>query len=239
MTVVIEERNNNDYNAYQNIGKQLEGIKTNVGILINNANISVKKYDEYLEYSDHQVVDTIRANIISVLLVTKAVLPFMVENKKGLVLNITSPTGCQPLATSGFFNATKEFVDFFGKTLIAEYSKKNITVQTLNPGFVSDGFSAVAKCCFCFRCFLPTPQRFVSSAIATIGRGEQTSGYWGHAVLAVVLRFVPAWLHSSVYWIYNKFSGSGGGSGGNKNNSLEQEASEMLTVVSDITKRDE
>ncbi|RWS21080.1 hydroxysteroid dehydrogenase-like protein 3 [Leptotrombidium deliense] len=143
LMIVAIEKNYDE--AYQNVQRQFENIKGRIGILINNANVTLSK-EEYLKYSIEQISDTIRCNIISVLMITKKILPFMVQNEKGHILNITSPTGCQPISSSGFFDATKYFVDFFGKTLLAEYAIKNITVQTLNPGFiVAEGDTANSR----------------------------------------------------------------------------------------------
>ncbi|RWS18675.1 Inactive hydroxysteroid dehydrogenase-like protein 1 [Leptotrombidium deliense] len=130
-------------------------------------------------------------------MVTKVVLPFMVTNKKGIVVNISSLAALTPLPLMSVYGASKTFVDYFSSALRYEYKDVNVDVQIISPGFVSTRMTqwtsmrqpSLAR---------PTPEMFAISSIATIGLSSHTSGYWVHGLQSLLITAMPRSLY---YWI--------------------------------------
>lgn len=88
-----------------------------IGILVNNVGIGYKHpeyYDVYGE-SDKTVSDLINCNIMSVTKMTAIVLPNMVKNKRGIIINNASGSGRSPTPLLTVYSATKAYVDFFSR----------------------------------------------------------------------------------------------------------------------------
>ena len=58
---------------------------------------------------------------------TQIVLPGMVSNHRGLILNISSAASMVPVYS--LYGATKSFMNYFSESLACEYKDKGITVQ--------------------------------------------------------------------------------------------------------------
>jgi 3-oxoacyl-[acyl-carrier protein] reductase len=113
-----------------NILKDFNGID----ILINNAGIW-----EYGE-SDKMMIEewekTIRINLTSVFIITKALLPGMKKNKFGKIINISSTAAQRGEAYHSHYAASKGGMISFTKSLAAEVGRYNINVNSVAPGWV-------------------------------------------------------------------------------------------------------
>lgn len=78
------------------------------------------------------------------------------------------------------------FVSKFSEDLAAEYKNRGIIVQCVLPGYVSTKMSKIRKPTF----FAPSPEKYVDSALSTIGIESHTLGYWPHNVLVSNLIFM-------------------------------------------------
>ena len=68
---------------------------------------------------------------------TKAVLPSMLENEWGRIINVASVAGVYGNANMVHYSATKGAVISFTKGLAKELAEYNITVNSVSPGSVS------------------------------------------------------------------------------------------------------
>lgn len=86
---------------YEKIAKEIKGI--GIGILVNNVGVSYAHPEYFLDVPNRdQTFDQIfSCNMVSVVNMTKIVLPIMIGNQKGIILNIASMSGTisQPLLT--------------------------------------------------------------------------------------------------------------------------------------------
>lgn len=67
---------------------------------------------------------------------SRLVLPSMIENDEGAILNVSSVAAFQPLGTMALYAATKAFTQSLSESILYELPRKSkIVVSTLNPSF--------------------------------------------------------------------------------------------------------
>jgi 3-oxoacyl-[acyl-carrier protein] reductase len=123
----------NEVNLERRIIELVSKIKK-VDILVNNAGIW-----EYAEADKMTLVQwnkTMQANLTSMFLITKHVIPLMKKNKFGRIINISSTAGQRGEAYHSHYAASKGAMISFTKSLAAELGKYNITVNSVAPGWV-------------------------------------------------------------------------------------------------------
>jgi NAD(P)-dependent dehydrogenase (short-subunit alcohol dehydrogenase family) len=76
-------------------------------------------------------------NLKSVFLVCRQVLPVMVRQKSGRIVNITSGGGLQGAGGISAYGAAKAGVINFTQTLAVEGKKHNITANAVAPGIIN------------------------------------------------------------------------------------------------------
>lgn len=114
----------------------------NIDILVNNAGLAAGFGS--IEQGNTDDWDTmIDTNVKGLLYVTKAVLPFMVENKKGHIINIASIAGKEVYLNGNVYCASKHAVDALSKAMRIDLLPHNIKVTNIAPGMVDTEFSLV------------------------------------------------------------------------------------------------
>ncbi|XP_063305525.1 very-long-chain 3-oxoacyl-CoA reductase-like [Pelobates fuscus] len=164
---------------YQSIEDGLKGME--IGILVNNVGMTVcDPFERFLDIPNinKAVTDTINCNILSVLQMTRIVLPQMVQRNKGLIINLSSEAGNRPYPLLNVYSATKAFVDFFSRGLHTEYQSKGITVQCVMPLYVSTAMTSHIKTDF----FVKSAGDFAREALNTVGYTNRTSGCLAHSL---------------------------------------------------------
>jgi NADP-dependent 3-hydroxy acid dehydrogenase YdfG len=107
-----------------------------IDILINNAGIMPLSFFKNLKVSEwEQMIDV---NLKGVLYCTAAVIPYMMTNKSGHIVNISSVAGRIVFPAGSVYCATKHAVTAFSEGLRQELSQRyNIKVTCIEPGVVS------------------------------------------------------------------------------------------------------
>ena len=154
---------------------------------MNNVGMSYEHPQEFLELNSTNVDDLINVNIMSLNAMTRAVLPQMVERKKGALINISSFSAAIPTPLLSVYSASKSYVDLFSQGLAKEYSSKGITVQCILPGHVVSNISKIKRSSL----NVPSPDVFVGSALSRLGIDARTCGYWAHDIMNFVSEVVP------------------------------------------------
>ncbi|NQW11564.1 MAG: SDR family NAD(P)-dependent oxidoreductase [Alphaproteobacteria bacterium] len=113
-----------------------------IDVLVNNAGLALGLggADEADIEDWEQMVET---NIMGLLYTTRAVLPQMVANGYGHVVNLGSMAGYWPYPGANVYGATKAFVRQFSFNLRADLVAKNIHVTDIEPGLAESEFSEV------------------------------------------------------------------------------------------------
>lgn len=105
------------------------------GIIINNAGIT--KDQLFLRMKDEDWDDVINTNLSSVFNITKAFIKSMVKQREGRVINISSVAGLMGNPGQVNYSSSKAAIGGFTKSLAKELASRNITVNSIAPGFIS------------------------------------------------------------------------------------------------------
>lgn len=168
----------------------LEGFE--IGTLVNNVgtNYAHPEYLHLMENGDQMCVDMIRCNCMSQTIMTRLVLPQMLERKRGCVLSVSSISGLAPTPLFSVYAGTKAFNDSFSRSLEQEYRSRGIIFQSVRPFGVATKMLKVRKSGF----FIPDPDSYVESALSTVGVQPCTHGCLSHALQGLAYRLAPDWL---------------------------------------------
>ena len=102
--------------------------------LVNNAGIANTKLLHEETYEDiNRIVNT---NLIGSLNVSRAIIPNMIKNKCGRIVNIASALGHRPLSYVGAYSATKAALIQVTKSQSIELARYNIYVNAIAPGYI-------------------------------------------------------------------------------------------------------
>jgi 3-oxoacyl-[acyl-carrier protein] reductase len=103
-------------------------------ILVNNAGIT--RDNLLMMMKDEQWDDIINTNLSSVFRMSKAVIRPMMKKRNGRIINISSVVGATGNAGQTNYAAAKAGLLGFTKSLAREIGSRNITVNTVAPGFI-------------------------------------------------------------------------------------------------------
>jgi len=103
-------------------------------ILVNNAGIT--RDNLMLRMKDDEWADIIETNLTSIFRVSKACLRGMMKAQKGRIINVGSVVGATGNPGQANYAAAKSGMVGFAKSLAREVGSRNITVNTVAPGFI-------------------------------------------------------------------------------------------------------
>lgn len=113
-----------------------------IDILVNNAGLA-RGYSKIYEGNTIHWEEMIDTNIKGLLYVTREILPLMIENGNGHVINIGSTAGHEVYLNGNVYCATKFAVNALTQSIRIDVLDKNIKVSTVDPGMVETEFSLV------------------------------------------------------------------------------------------------
>ena len=109
-----------------------------IDVLFNNAGISaVGRIDEI---SDEMWNDVLAVNVTGVFLLCRHVLPLMMKQKRGSVINMSSAVAEMGLARRAAYAATKGAILSMTKSMQVDYAQYNIRINALLPGTITTPF---------------------------------------------------------------------------------------------------
>ena len=124
---------------------QLAAVLTNepIDFLINNAGLG--DHGPFTKADPTRVNQQIQVNVLALTALTRALLPRMIAQKRGAILNVSSSAGFLPLPGIAAYAATKAYVTSFSEAIRAETRGCGIIVTALCPGPVDTEFAEVAN----------------------------------------------------------------------------------------------
>ena len=105
-----------------------------IDILVNNAGIT--RDNLLLRMSEADWDSVINVNLKSVFNLTKAIQPFMLKQRSGCIINISSIVGLQGNAGQANYSASKAGILGFSKSVARELGSRNIRCNVIAPGFI-------------------------------------------------------------------------------------------------------
>ncbi len=99
---------------------------------MNNVGMCNKLPNFFTSFPREIYKNTINCNMVSMINMTRIVLPQMVDRKKGLIINIGSISSVLPFPLLTVYAASKAFVQKFSDDLRSEYKNQGITIQTVS-----------------------------------------------------------------------------------------------------------
>lgn len=106
-----------------------------IDILINNAGVG--KFGKFLELTPHEFEHIIKVNLMGTYYATRAILPGMIEQQSGDIVNISSTAGLKGAAVTSAYSASKFAVMGLTESLMQEVRKHNIRVTALAPSTIA------------------------------------------------------------------------------------------------------
>ncbi len=112
----------------------------NIDLLVNNAGGALG-LDKFQDADEDDLLNMIEMNNSSLIRITRQILPLMVDNKAGHIINIGSIAGNWPYPGGHVYCAVKAFVKHFSLALRADLNGTNVRVTNIEPGMAETPFS--------------------------------------------------------------------------------------------------
>ncbi|MFQ5972680.1 MAG: SDR family NAD(P)-dependent oxidoreductase [Alphaproteobacteria bacterium] len=129
-----------DVNEADSLYRALEELE--IDILVNNAGLG-RAYDGFSRAGREDIDTVIGTNVSALIHATRAVLPGMIERRRGHVVNLGSIAGMYPLGFS-VYGASKGAVRLFSQNLRLELHGSGVRVTEICPGRVASEFFVTA-----------------------------------------------------------------------------------------------
>src|SRR5438045_2891204 len=117
-------------------------VNEQIDLVINNAGLG--DHGCFATADQTRVNEQLQVNVLALTALTRALLPGMIGQKRGAILNVSSSAGFLPLPKIAVYAATKAYVTSFSEAIRAETRDYGISVTTLCPGPVHTEFAEVA-----------------------------------------------------------------------------------------------
>ncbi|BBG23584.1 SDR family NAD(P)-dependent oxidoreductase [Sulfuracidifex tepidarius] len=111
-----------------------------IDVLVNNAGFGV--YGKFTDTPLQEEEYMIKTNFLAPIVITKLVLPYMLKQKEGSIVNVVSEAAYVSTTTLAVYSATKAGLSSFTNSLWATVSKLGIKVSGVYPGPVKTNFTS-------------------------------------------------------------------------------------------------
>lgn len=108
-----------------------------IDILINNAGIYMEDKAPFVQQNSSIWKKKIDINILGTLYMTHAVLPYMIAQRSGRIVNVASVAGIYGIRDMVDYSLTKGAILSFTTSLAREVGEYNITVNAVSPGNIN------------------------------------------------------------------------------------------------------
>ena len=124
----------NSVESKEQFWEQVEEKAIQISVLVNNAGIT--RDNIVLRMSEDEWKDIMNVNLNGAFYLSKKVLKMMLKLKWGRIINITSTSASIGNKGQSNYSAAKAGVEAFTKSLAREVGSRNITINSIAPGFI-------------------------------------------------------------------------------------------------------
>jgi uncharacterized protein len=113
-------------------------VNKKIDVLVNNAGFGVKG-----DFAETEIADELKmldVQLAAMLKLTKVVLPQMIANKRGNILNVASVYSFSPVPKQSVYSACKSFMLSFSSALRSEIENSGVSISVLCPGITQTEF---------------------------------------------------------------------------------------------------
>lgn len=126
--------------AARELATELEARGLIIDVLVNNAGFG--DVGPLVREDPDRIDAMIQVNVASLTVLTRALLPGMIERRRGRIMLLSSTAAFQPGPNMATYCATKAYVLSLGEALARELRGTGVTITTLCPGATHTGFAA-------------------------------------------------------------------------------------------------
>ncbi|WP_347977095.1 SDR family oxidoreductase [Microbacterium sp. ProA8] len=162
-----------------------------VQTLVNNAGFGMK--GAFVEAEAGRIAEMVQVNVANLVAVTRELLPELVADGRGSLVNVASTAAYQPCPNMAVYGATKAFVLSFTEALAYETRESGLRVLALSPGATRTEFFDVVGTEDAAVGRFQTPAQVVGLAVRELDRGRRASvvSGWVNAVAAKLAGLLP------------------------------------------------
>jgi short-subunit dehydrogenase len=128
--------------APERVVAELARRQLDVEFLVNNAGFGMT--GAFADLDPQRQLDMVYVNVTAVVGLTRLLLPAMIANKSGRILNIGSTAGFQPGPYMAVYYASKAFANSFTEALCVELRGTGVTATLCCPGATETEFARIA-----------------------------------------------------------------------------------------------
>jgi uncharacterized protein len=121
----------------ERLAKRLEQMP-DLALLVNNAGFGT--FDYFVDTDAKYLVDMIDVHVVAPMMLTRAVLPGMIQRKGGAIINVSSLSAWFQSACNVQYGSTKCYLAVFSMALHQELRGTNVRIQALCPGLIRTEF---------------------------------------------------------------------------------------------------
>jgi NADP-dependent 3-hydroxy acid dehydrogenase YdfG len=114
-----------------------------IDVLMNNMGAGIR-FTDYENMSIEEIRSGVDVNLVSVLYACRSVLPVMIKQGRGYIINVSSILGKRARAGFAVYTAAKHGVEGFSRALFNELKKHNIRVSVISPAVVNTDWAKKA-----------------------------------------------------------------------------------------------
>jgi len=128
-----------DLSAVDQLVSRAHDAMGGLDILVNNAGVT--RDNIFMRMKDEEWDEVIAINLTAAFRLSRAALRAMMKQRHGRIIGITSVVGVAGNAGQGNYAASKAGLIGMSKSLAQEVASRNITVNTIAPGFISSAMT--------------------------------------------------------------------------------------------------
>jgi uncharacterized protein len=162
-----------------------------IDLLVNNAGFGA--HGEFWKLPLERQSEMLRLNVVALTELTHLLLPPMIRQRRGGIINVSSTASFQPVPFTGVYAATKAYVTNFSMALAEELGDYGVKVVALCPGGTATNFfdnSQYAK--RNFPSGLQAPEEVVAIGLRALDRGRSLAiSRFINRLMVFALRLAP------------------------------------------------